>query len=115
MERQERVVIIASVAIFAACLIYVVHPAGPIYYPLEHTWRWEKTPGVPMHWYGRSLWAVLGGVVAGAAAVAFFRVKRPASGAAPSRSALMAAVVGLGAFVVALIYIVIYEWSKWVT
>lgn len=64
MQKRDAAVLSSCLAIVVTAVLYVVNPPAPIYYPLEHTWSWQKLPGVPsMSWYGRSLWAIGSGVV----------------------------------------------------
>jgi len=113
VRRPERVAVVASAAIIAACVVYLAQPPAPIYYPLEHVWRWTPTKGVSMLWYGRSAWSLIAGLVAGFVANGLLRRSDNAS-AEPSRLAIAASVSAVGALLVALGYTVLHEWSKWV-
>lgn len=70
MRRRDAIVLSFCLGIVTTAVLYVVNPRAPIYYPLERSWSWVKTPGVPlMAWYGRSLWAIGGGLVVLAVAI----------------------------------------------
>lgn len=69
MKRSESVYFAWCAAIVVASLVYVAPAFTSIplvwYYPVAHTWALESRPsGFALDWYGRTLWAVLAGVMA---------------------------------------------------
>jgi hypothetical protein len=113
VRQQERIAVVASTAIVATCAVYLLQPSAPIYYPLDHAWRWEPSRGVSMVWYGRSLWALAAGLIVGFITSGLLR-RRDKRAEAPSKLASVASLSALGALVVTLGYTVLHEWSKWV-
>ncbi len=112
MESDARLVLSVCAGIFVAAVLHALVPGLPAYYPLEHEWRWQKTPGVAMHWYGRSLWTLLGGALA--FAVARFSTARMRSD--PPPWLLRAAMVGaIASLLIALGLVARHEWSSWMT
>ncbi len=113
MQRKDSVVLGVGVAVVAACALYLAQPPAPIYYPLEHDWNWQKTSGVGMQWYGRSLWAVASG------ALAFWLTSRvlhrTGNGAKPAPTWVSRTVtsISLAVIVVALTSTVIHEYWNW--
>ena len=71
MKKTDITYIVGSVFAAAAALFYCCTRwfaiTLPRYYPLEHTWKWVKEPGVPsQRWYAMQVFAFL---AAGALAI----------------------------------------------
>lgn len=86
----------------------------PRYYPLEHTWKWVKDPGVPsQRWFSMQIFAFLAaGIVA---LVVYLILKHPAIKNRKLKPALTR-VLGISAtavLTVCLSYILFYEFDKW--
>ncbi|MBI3203703.1 MAG: hypothetical protein HYZ29_19345 [Myxococcales bacterium] len=116
MRRQDAVVVTLCAGVVVTCALYVVTPRAPIYYPIEHVWRWEPTPGVAMRWYGRSAVAIGGGALAMLLTWPLSRrlAARWDSGP-PAWFPKVAALVLLAAVAGALGQTVVHEWHDWMT
>lgn len=113
MRAEDRVGIAVCAAIVAASVVHVLAPSAPIYYPLDHAWRWEKVPdGVAMHWYGRSAWSLASGALAFGLAylVAGWVRSEP-----PRWLPRALAALGVGSLALALALVARHEWSLWMT
>lgn len=113
MRAEDRVGIAVCAAVVTACVVHVMAPSAPIYYPLDPAWRWEKVPGgVAMHWYGRSAWSLASGVLAfGLAHFAAGLVRRDPPRWLPRALAAL----GVGSLALALALVARHEWSVWMT
>ena len=112
MRRQDALVLSVCAACVVTAALYVARPPAPIYYPLEHVWRWQSAPGVAMFWYGRSLVALAGGVLTLLAGRPILdRVE--ANSAAVARLIRPASWVTLAVLVVTLGHIVVHEHASW--
>lgn len=115
MRERDAIAVSVCLSTTVMCVLYVVQPTAPIYYPLEHVWRWEKLPGLPsMAWYGRSLWALAAGSL-----TLFFalpltrRLARRSAVDAPRWLAPAASALTLLALCFALGHTVVHEVSVW--
>lgn len=114
MRRGDAVVLSFCLAIVAMAALYVVNPPAPIYYPLTRTWSFDKTPGVPlMVWYGRSLWALGGGLTVLAVALPATLRWAKSGRDAPKWLPVLLRWLTLLALVVALGDTVVHEYTTW--
>ena len=118
MNKSDITYIVGSV--FAAmtgifyCCIRWFSIKLPRYYPIEHTWKWVKEPGVPsQQWYSMQAFAFL---AAGIVALSVYLIlKHPAMKNRTLKPALTKA-LGISATAVligCMTYILFHEFSKW--
>ena len=114
MHKRDAAILSSCLAIVVTCVVYVVKPPAPVYYPVEHVWSWEKIPGAPgMAWYGRSLWALGAGALTLLGALTVMqRLERP--GSAPRWLSAAMTWVTLAAIVAALGDTVVHEYTTWI-
>lgn len=112
MRRQDALAVASCVAVVVVATVYMSGVSGPIYYPVEHVWRWQKAPGVPMLWYGRSLFALGAGTLAGSVAWALAR-RLGADRDAPDWLPKLLSAVTLAVLGLALGHTVLHEYSTW--
>ena len=106
--------VFAGATSFFYCCIRWFHIQLPRYYPLEHTWKWVKEPGVPSQgWYAMQIFAfICSGIVT---LVVYLILKRAASKETdldPSQAKWLG-VAATVLIVVCMAYIVVYEYGKW--
>ena len=116
MRRQEALVIGLSASVVEAAALYLARPPAPVDYPLQHTLRWAVTPGIAMHWYGRSLMAIGGGVATLLVARLLLpRFAQKWDTEPPPWLPRALAVITLATLVFALGHTVVHEYRDWMT
>ena len=72
MRRNDAIVLSYCAGIIVYCMVYIIEPAGPKYFPLENAWSvlpLGDSPG--MAWYSRTVWGFAAGLAALAITWAF--------------------------------------------
>lgn len=106
-------IFVTMTAIFYCCTMWFPVKL-PLYYPLEHTWKWVKQEGVPSQgWYGAQMFAFL---AAGVIALVAYVIVKYAISAGAATGAALTRVIGLVTTLIVIIcmgYMLYYEFSKW--
>jgi len=110
MRKKDIVALGVCAATAVFCVMYIIEPPGPRYYPLEHTWSWTPIPDSPaMGWYSRVTYGVVpAAVVLVITALAAIR-KPPEGGAIPGRAGVMALTAAMTAILVAAAAHIVYS------
>jgi hypothetical protein len=109
VETGDRATLSTSASIVAACAVYLANPRTPVYYPLQHAFRFETSSEIGMAWYGRSACAVLAG--AAVFALGALVTKRITAVQPWLRGA--ATWVALGALIASLGHLAWHEYATW--
>jgi hypothetical protein len=113
MPRWQRAYVAACAAVIGYCLMYAGATYGRLpkltYYQIDHLWKWQKRPEgpVPSAFVGLWVWALVAGIVAGAAAWALGALRKRPIG---ERGLTLAMAWAATAFVVVGGY---YTWNNW--
>ena len=106
--------VFAALTAFFYCCTRWFHIKLPRYYPVEHTWKWIKEPGVPSQaWYAIQTFAFL---AAGIVALGVYFVIRSKFFNKIQLKPVCAKWLGISAIVLIMAcmgYIVYYEFCKW--
>lgn len=63
MRRNDAIVLSFCTGIIACCVVYIIEPPGPKYYPLESVWSLLPLGDSPgMAWYSRTVWGFAAGL-----------------------------------------------------
>jgi len=118
MKKQDTtytlgVIFAAATSVFYCCVRWF-RIQLPRYYPLEHTWKWVKEPGVPSQgWYAMQVFAFLCAAVV--TVLAYFALKHlcPEGTELQAGRRRLLGVAGTAVMVFCMAYIAFYEFSHW--
>ncbi len=118
MKKSDSAYLIGAtfVSVFSLtyCAIIRFHIRVPRYYPLEHTWRMIKQPGVPSQgWYGIVGLALITATLV--TALVYVAIRYTGSGE-KQLTPMITKLVGIGVTFIMIIcaaYVMIYEFLRW--